>query len=650
MKIKDIKQKNLVLGQVFDDFSRATQYVDYSIEDLCSYVINNSNVYYWLNIESVWGPMGFTWTVLNEYGQFSASNNKYTILPKVPDGYRIKKLNKLISSLILTRNKDNPLTVLKSDWSSLESLNYISTSVNGEDTKRWINADFTDSLSEQNDTTIINNHSGFELNLKYNGYINIGRNGDNGNTTSDSVIIIDDDNVDKLLIGNKNKDLIIDLEHCILWKVKADFDNRRIYKCKIWTDRVADSTYHILFDNQYNNNYIIDFNLINLENHNKSFIFLDCQSKENEHINIKVIGDKNNVAGNIFAKYKVNTVNTNYFNIEYDVNVEEIFQYKCCTIIDNWDDFDINIINKLKSKKYNHTGSYGTGSPNYLFYNTIINTNDKNNEIIDLSNESIIIDFAYSNNVTKTLYNTYTGKYSTYKIVDNKLPKIKCNELTKYNTDLVILDIEFNKVYGYGSYDFLQYVICINPINIQNSISIPTYIYILYKNIFSPYITFKITNKANIDSYYANDGLDLTILYKDEDNANFDDLHLNIFNITHEEDVDFDTNTKIGIINYINNISAILEYPVYIVKQKYANNSIKLTNKATNYVAIKNANIDIDRDMDVEEITSFCNAFKQKSLTQQLSITIISTTYAKFTTEQIQFIVSKGYDVIEKIS
>lgn len=113
MRIKDIIPKNLVLGQIIDDFADATTKVNYDIEDLCCYVINNINCYYWLNIESVWGPLGFVWNTINDYGHFNTNNIEFNKIPSVPDGDRIKQFYNTFNKL------DRNIEVYKSNWENV---------------------------------------------------------------------------------------------------------------------------------------------------------------------------------------------------------------------------------------------------------------------------------------------------------------------------------------------------------------------------------------------------------------------------------------------------------------------------------------------------------------------------------------------------
>lgn len=116
MKLSDLIPKHLVLEENIDDFSLATTKVDYSIEDLCCYVTNNIECYYWLNIESIWGPLGFVWDVINNYGHFNSNNLIFNTLPSLPDGERIKRFNNTFKNL----NRD--IEVYKSNWENVSQI------------------------------------------------------------------------------------------------------------------------------------------------------------------------------------------------------------------------------------------------------------------------------------------------------------------------------------------------------------------------------------------------------------------------------------------------------------------------------------------------------------------------------------------------
>ena len=116
MILKDLIPKHLVLGQVIDDFADATTKVNYDIEDLCCYVINNIECYYWVNIESIWGPLGFKWISKDNYGRFNNTNIEFNKIPSVPDGHRIKRFDDTFERL----HKD--IEVYKSNWENVSEI------------------------------------------------------------------------------------------------------------------------------------------------------------------------------------------------------------------------------------------------------------------------------------------------------------------------------------------------------------------------------------------------------------------------------------------------------------------------------------------------------------------------------------------------
>lgn len=110
MLLNELKPRYLVLGNTFDDFSIATDKINYDEEDLCCQVIEHTTIYYWINTESVWGPIGFVWEKYENNGYFSTSNLNYNIIPKIPDSKRHKNINKLL------RNRTKDIEVLDSGW------------------------------------------------------------------------------------------------------------------------------------------------------------------------------------------------------------------------------------------------------------------------------------------------------------------------------------------------------------------------------------------------------------------------------------------------------------------------------------------------------------------------------------------------------
>lgn len=120
MQVNDLKPKHLVLSQDFDGFSVATSNVDFDIEDLCCQVIAHTSVYYWINTESVWGPIGFQWSTYNKEGYFTTSNLDFNYIPAIPDSYRHQSIDNLF------KNFSRDLTFYDSDWSHIENFNLVS--------------------------------------------------------------------------------------------------------------------------------------------------------------------------------------------------------------------------------------------------------------------------------------------------------------------------------------------------------------------------------------------------------------------------------------------------------------------------------------------------------------------------------------------
>lgn len=112
------ENRNLVVCETFDDFAERVEKVDFDVEDIVGLVTSLANVFYWLNVESVWGPLGFTWTKTDDYGVFNKTTIPFTVIPKLPDGERIKQLNNTFNNIVA-----DSIEVRKSNWENLYSLN-----------------------------------------------------------------------------------------------------------------------------------------------------------------------------------------------------------------------------------------------------------------------------------------------------------------------------------------------------------------------------------------------------------------------------------------------------------------------------------------------------------------------------------------------
>lgn len=108
------ENRNLVVCETFDEFAEKVDKIDFDTEDIVGLVTSLANVYYWLNVESIWGPLGFTWKVTDDYGVFNTTTVPFTIIPKLPDGERIKQLNNTFNSV-----SSDYIELKKSNWENL---------------------------------------------------------------------------------------------------------------------------------------------------------------------------------------------------------------------------------------------------------------------------------------------------------------------------------------------------------------------------------------------------------------------------------------------------------------------------------------------------------------------------------------------------
>ena len=209
---RHIDTRNLVVCDTFDEFAEKTKQCDQNVEDIVGYVTSVSRVFYWLNVESVWGVLGFTWDVLDTegtfdnfwdriedvisagknidgeygeltpeeqkqmddalqrraskikggYGHFNATTLPFTIIPKLPDGYRIREFRNTFNLI-----ESDYIEVQKSDWSNLVDINYL------VDVGKSISIDITGANLNSNNKVIINNRGGNykDANIRYTVYI-----------------------------------------------------------------------------------------------------------------------------------------------------------------------------------------------------------------------------------------------------------------------------------------------------------------------------------------------------------------------------------------------------------------------------------------------------------------------------------------------
>lgn len=129
---KKVDNRNLTVCETFDNFANKVDYIDFSVEDIVALVTSLSNVFYWLNVESVWGPIGFTWSQVDSHGVFNKTTIPFTIIPKLPDGHRIKQFDNTFNNV-----STDTLEIKKSDWSNLTRIHNLFPA------SKHIRADFT---------------------------------------------------------------------------------------------------------------------------------------------------------------------------------------------------------------------------------------------------------------------------------------------------------------------------------------------------------------------------------------------------------------------------------------------------------------------------------------------------------------------------
>ena len=91
MKIDEINSRHMPITQDVPEFADKVSVIDYNIEDFLSLVISLTTILYFINLESVWGALGFTWDEVENYGHFNAVTFTVEHIPLIPDPERIKK-------------------------------------------------------------------------------------------------------------------------------------------------------------------------------------------------------------------------------------------------------------------------------------------------------------------------------------------------------------------------------------------------------------------------------------------------------------------------------------------------------------------------------------------------------------------------------
>lgn len=150
---KHMDNRNLVVCKTFDDFSHKLLNTDIHVEDIVSYIEDITMCVYSLNLENIWGILGFEWvqvypipetedyentwnyiehinadgTNVTEpklsnlgmgYGRFNSTTIPFTIIPMLSDGFRITAFDSTFDNVT-----SSIIELQKSDWHNVTSIN-----------------------------------------------------------------------------------------------------------------------------------------------------------------------------------------------------------------------------------------------------------------------------------------------------------------------------------------------------------------------------------------------------------------------------------------------------------------------------------------------------------------------------------------------
>lgn len=121
MKIDEINSRHMPITQDVPEFADKVSVIDYNIEDFLSLVISLTTILYFINLESVWGALGFTWDEVENYGHFNAVTFTVEHIPLIPDPERIKKFPRNF----ISQMNDQHVYIDYNDFSNLTEIDYI---------------------------------------------------------------------------------------------------------------------------------------------------------------------------------------------------------------------------------------------------------------------------------------------------------------------------------------------------------------------------------------------------------------------------------------------------------------------------------------------------------------------------------------------
>lgn len=649
IKIKDITPKCLVLGTTFDDFSIATQKIDNSVEDLCSYIINDVNNYYFLNLESIWSKIGFQWIVYNDYGHFTKSNIPFTVIPVIPDADRLKSFYRLFDGV------EQDITFLDSGF-KLQDLYSLETNAVIDFKPKNIKYIFGNRV-----TLRVNNKLDNIVVAKY-------RNEDNYDKNPRSTglgLVVDkdtiqyfplnieyDENNEDIIIPNDSKYFRYYLYLYIKNNLQNSIDISSLFK---YNNRPYVTQLNITIDSFTQPITIPVFGYNGPNTGSKSKLYYIIHSEDNSKNGV-IFDFTNFTKDNKGKDFDYSIFNIN--NIEYK-NIEN------CA--DNYINYLYNI--DLRDKNINFIIDETVCSKcKYIFYDSSRLTISVNN----MNNIFVNIDFSKCTNssnakIKLTEYSYFTTGDKTFCFISNNpingyfSNKNKVNEMFACSTDnglaihLLHFKTEDNIFYNYsGGYYYrfnalylLNQQVYINT-NVNNS-----YIYIDYDENYNnkPFVVIDNTNVKNINyngkvyilyiekitSYNVNIPI---VDVVDKDIESIKQLSINISSILYD------------IFHSFVNNNITINQDVYICNSQNA--TIEKINQTENSkFIIYNNSITIEKNdlFDESYINKILNAFIFDDNDKNKSKTIyIYTDYYKLMTEEQKVTFTEhNYDIVEQI-
>lgn len=639
MKLSEIKPKNLVLGTTIDDFSIATSNVDYSIEDLCSYIINNVECYYWLNIESIWGPLGFTWNVINDYGYFKSNNLNFNIIPSVPDGDRIKRFYNTF------RYINKSIYVLKSNWQNITEIRDTFSSPKGSKFSFESDYSIPEINLSSNDDIIVNllfnldntihKNSDFEVhyslnnkNIKFYPFKKVNEaNYILEENLLDPVKLIDDKNI-KIRIFIPNDDNINELSIYIRYT-----DNNYSYDMYV----IDKDTYNIIYNNEkILTIYVYGDENADYEENNIFYIYYNSiKIKDVIYKNIEHI--KNNSIKKLYPDYLIN--NTEWKEVPKELFNKCIYPQSYPILTFNGDEIPISqylmnlsfdykliiptsICKKYKCISYKYNNIIDTYIYDKKIFNNVIIGGDKIGHIYSNNNNDFIYFLINTNNNIIDLYN-----------------------------DIIYLINEGQKLKGIKSSYYYSYN---NAIKNKNPIDIRKKRYIIIENEF---------NKISLSNSDYRGILLMTGIYNNENQLeefNIDELCPFDISLLNEN------NIKNNTINYISlyhkncpyNITQELvisnTYKTSINTKEYLNEDYfkHLNNCEIKYVYKTCFEVNKDSVLTTSKFLEIINAYvfdNDPESAKDITLTFYTTYFKLIPQEKINQFMADGYTIIEQI-